>query len=131
MKKQTQFLAVSVTIFSLVVVVPSAHAGDGNAWDYMVDISSKFGRGLTNILTGPVEIPCNIAEEMEDIGPYKGLAVGTGKGLYKMVRRMFNGVTEIATFVIPGPADMPYVCQKRDERKSAEAEAIRRASAGA
>jgi putative exosortase-associated protein (TIGR04073 family) len=123
-------LILSLLAMMLPGMVPYAWAGDGNAWDYMVDISSKFGRGLTNILTGPVEIPCNIAEEMDDIGPYKGLAVGTGKGLYKMVRRMFNGVTEIATFVIPGPADMPYVCQQRDERKAAEEEAIRKASEG-
>lgn len=120
MKRQTQFLAVLMTILSLIYAVPFAQAGSG--WDYTVDISSKFGRGLTNILTGPVEIPCNMAEEMET-STYKGLAVGIGKGLFKMCRRMFNGITEIATFMIPGPADMPYVCQGRSERIASAEEA--------
>lgn len=123
MKRQTQYLVILMTIFSLISAVPCAQAEGGNAWDYTVDISSKFGRGLTNIVTSPFEIPCNISEEMEG-SPYKGFLLGTGKGLFKMGRRMFNGVLDIGTFMIPSPAEMPYVCQGRDERKKA-AEAAR------
>ncbi len=125
MKRSVIFLMICSMLISFASFLPSAQAGSG--WDYTVDISSKFGRGLTNILTGPVEIPCNMAEEMET-STYKGLAVGIGKGLYKMARRMFNGVTEIATFMIPGPADMPYVCQGRDERQAAAAESAKKST---
>jgi putative exosortase-associated protein (TIGR04073 family) len=115
MKRVTACL-LAISVF-LTALVPMTLAGDGGGWDYAVDISSKFGRGLTNIITSPAEIPCNVANEMDDMGPYKGFFPGLGLGVFKMGRRMFDGVLDIGTFIIPSNTEeMPYVCQGRKEK---------------
>ncbi|MFA6600807.1 MAG: exosortase system-associated protein, TIGR04073 family [Candidatus Omnitrophota bacterium] len=114
MKKIASYFVFLVTCLSF--IAPAAMAGERGAWDYTVDISSKFGRGLTNIVTSPVEIPCNVANEMDSMGPYKGFLPGMGLGIFKFGRRLFNGVLDIGTFVIPSPNEMPYVCEGRKEK---------------
>jgi putative exosortase-associated protein (TIGR04073 family) len=111
---------VAACLFIILILLTSlipVTLADGGGWDYVVDISSKFGRGITNILTSPAEIPCNVANQMDDMGPYKGFFPGLGLGVFKMGRRMFDGVLDIGTFVIPSKTEeMPYVCQGRKEQ---------------
>ena len=92
-----------IAILSLVFIPGSVYAG-GSA-DYMVEISSKFGNGLKNVLTSPAEIPCT----MRDDGPFTGFFKGTGF----MLRRILVGVTEVGTFMIPMEETLPPVCAKR------------------
>ena len=88
----------------------SAVASEGTTGDYMGEIGTKFGRGLWNVITSPAEIPCTMNTEMKDRGGV-GFFTGFGKGTLFMLRRILVGVTEVGTFVIPMPADLPPVCQ--------------------
>lgn len=79
--------------------------------DYTVEISQKFGRGLLNVVSSPLEIPCGIRDEVSERG---GAGVGTGffKGIALFAWRLLVGVTEVGTFVIPMEATLPPVCAK-------------------
>lgn len=87
-------------------------AGDpGTAGDYFREISIKFVRGIGNILQSPAEIPCAMVyDNRED--PGTGLITGLGKGLWYTVRRIWVGVDEVATFIIPMEPTLPTVCKE-------------------
>jgi putative exosortase-associated protein (TIGR04073 family) len=87
----------------------SSAAGEGTAGDYFRDIGTKLGRGLLNILLSPGEIGCSIASETADKKAL-GVATGLGKGLAFMLRRMFVGVNETITFIIPMEPTLPPPC---------------------
>lgn len=80
--------------------------------DYGVEISQKFARGLGNVLSSPLEIPCTIRDEVSEKG---GAGIGTGffKGLAFFGRRLLVGVDEAATFLIPMEATLPKACVKK------------------
>jgi len=75
--------------------------------DYRVGISQKFGRGILNLLSSPLEIPCGIRDE--------GLGTGFFKGIAFFLRRALVGATELGTFMIPMEATLPPVCAKKAE----------------
>ena len=101
-------LAFAAVIFTAPLALMAS--GEGNSGDYLVDVSTKFGRGLKNVVTSPAEIPCTMADDM---GEHKveGVFTGLGKGTVFMLRRILVGVSEVATFVIPMEATIPTVCQ--------------------
>lgn len=103
-------------LWALVMVsalsLPSAFA-EGGA-DYTVEISQKFGRGLMNVLSSPLEIPCTIRDDAAERG-VGGAFTGLFHGIVLMARRILVGVTEVGTFVIPMEATIPPVCAKRPE----------------
>ncbi len=79
--------------------------------DYLAAIGTKLGRGVTNVLTSPAEIPCTMAVDMEG-QPVEGFFTGLGKGTLFMLRRILVGVTEIGTFIIPMERDLAPVCHE-------------------
>ena len=87
-------------------------AGEETTGDYLKAISTKFGRGLVNVVTSPAEIPCTIRDEMNPDGSLGTFFTGFGKGIVFMLRRILVGVTEVGTFVIPMERTIPPVCQK-------------------
>ena len=89
---------------------PLAHAQGGA--DYGVEISTKLGRGLLNVVSSPLEIPCAIRDDYSDRGG-AGIATGFFKGLAFFLRRLLVGATEAGTFMIPMEATLPPVCAKR------------------
>ena len=101
-------LALALLISSLPLAVA---AGEGTTGDYLKDIGTKFGRGLVNVVTSPVDIPCTMADEMAD-HPSTGFFTGFGKGAVFMLRRILVGVTEVGTFVIPMERTIPPVCHE-------------------
>ncbi|MBI4115997.1 MAG: exosortase system-associated protein, TIGR04073 family [Candidatus Omnitrophica bacterium] len=84
--------------------------------DYTVEISTKFGRGLLNVLSSPLEIPCTIRDEVSERGAV-GSVTGLFKGIAFFARRVLVGVTEVGTFVIPMERTIPPVCAKGPEAK--------------
>ena len=105
------FLILSV-IFAFSFGIPRAFAGEETGGDYLSEIGTKFGRGLANIVTSPLEIPCGIGSEMSQ-RPDIGLFTGLGKGTVFMLRRILVGVCEVGTFVIPAEATIPSVCKAK------------------
>jgi putative exosortase-associated protein (TIGR04073 family) len=77
------------------------------------DATKKLGRGMVNIVTGPIELvkqPLVEAEKGESFGEFMtGLAYGTIAGVAWMLYRDLDGVYEVATFYLPslGPAINP------------------------
>ena len=82
--------------------------------DYTVEVSQKFGRGIKNIFSSPLELPCVMADEVNDRGAL-GLVTGLFLGPVFFVRRLLVGVTEVGTFVIPMEATLAPVCSKGPE----------------
>ncbi|MCM8776490.1 MAG: hypothetical protein NC930_09135 [Candidatus Omnitrophica bacterium] len=105
------FFIMILSLLNFIPFLPSASAGEGTAGDYAVEISTKFGRGLENVITSPMEIPCTIGDELAD-HPQWGFLSGLGKGTVFMLRRILVGVTEVGTFVIPMERTIPRVCQE-------------------
>ena len=89
---------------------PSAWAQGGA--DYSVEISQKFGRGLLNVLSSPLEIPCTLRDGVSERGA-AGIGTGLFKGIAFFARRVLVGVTEVGTFMIPMEADLPAVCREK------------------
>ncbi len=87
-------------------------ANEGTTGDYLSSIGTKFGRGLGNVVTSPLEIPCGIGAEMSG-HPDVGFFTGLGKGTVLMLRRILVGVCEVGTFVIPAEATLPPVCKTK------------------
>ena len=87
----------------------SAYAGSA---DYSVEISQKLGRGVLNLLSSPLEIPCTIRDDVSEKGA-AGAATGLFKGLAFFLRRALVGITEAGTFMIPMEATLPPVCSKK------------------
>ena len=79
--------------------------------DYAAGMGAKIGRGLVNVLSSPLEIPCTMSSDIRDRGA-SGTFTGFGKGTAFMLRRLLVGVTEVGTFLIPMEATIPPVCQK-------------------
>jgi putative exosortase-associated protein (TIGR04073 family) len=84
--------------------------------DYSVEISQKFGRGIGNVLSSPLEIPCGIRDEVRERGA-AGIGTGLFKGLALFARRVLVGVTEVGTFMIPMEATIPSVCAEKPKAR--------------
>lgn len=84
--------------------------------DYSVEVSQKFGRGLVNVLSSPLELPCTIRDDVSERGGV-GVVTGLFRGLALFVRRVLVGVTEVGTFMIPMEATLPAVCAKKAPAK--------------
>ncbi len=60
--------------------------------------ADQFGRGLSNILFGIVEIPINMFRVTEAEGDMAGFTKGIGLGFYRFAIREVVGVVELVTF---------------------------------
>jgi putative exosortase-associated protein (TIGR04073 family) len=63
----------------------------------------KFGRGLSNLACGVMEIPAQIIEEDRRNGPFYAASIGFARGVGRFVTRELVGVYEIVTFPAPVP----------------------------
>lgn len=108
MKKRALFLFIVTNL----CFTPPAHAQTSG--DYGIEISRKFGRGLLNVLSSPLELPCEIRDEVSEWG-WRGIFTGPVQGVALFARRLLVGVTEVATFVIPMEGTLAPVCQKKPE----------------
>ena len=102
-------------IFSFLLIVSLAcsgrtFAGEAASRDYLADLGSQLCRGVANILTSPLEIPCTIGDDMT-ARPETGFFTGLGKGTLFMLRRILVGVSELATFMMPAESTLPPVCK--------------------
>lgn len=63
----------------------------------------KLGRGVTNILTGWIEVPKNIAQEWRETDPFTGTIVGFFEGFGWGFARTVAGFYEVVSFPFPVP----------------------------
>jgi len=61
----------------------------------------KFGRGVTNIATGWLELPFQVALTTEREGSLAGVSVGVLRGVAYGLGRTAMGFFETATFLFP------------------------------
>ena len=71
----------------------------------------KLMRGLTNTVTGVLEVPRHISHTTETQGLLTGVTVGLGKGLGYGVLRTLVGLYEVVTFPIPVPEGYAPIIQ--------------------
>ncbi len=110
MRRGLWVLPIIIAGVSLTSPVPVLKA-EGTAGDYFYEIGTKTVRGFENILTSPAEIPCTISAAIDAEGK-SGSLTGLGKGTLFMLRRMFIGVCEVGTFMIPMERTIPRVCRE-------------------
>ncbi|MFA6281314.1 MAG: exosortase system-associated protein, TIGR04073 family [Candidatus Omnitrophota bacterium] len=92
---------VGLFILGLFVVSVGAFAEDHNAL-------TKLGRGVTNALTGVVEIPKQVYLVSMEKEPVTGATYGTAKGICYGLLRTAAGVYDTVAFAIP-PYDKPIM----------------------
>ena len=97
---------------TLVILVALSSPAYADVSDYVYGISAKLGRGVLNVISSPLEIPCSIRDAVSDEGGGDAL-YGFFRGLALMTRRILVGVTEVGTFVIPMEATLPKVCSSK------------------
>lgn len=89
-----------------------------SAQEIVGGMANKFGRGVTNIGTGWLELPKQIYYTSKEEGLTKGILMGPLKGLGMTVARTLAGVGDVAMFYVAYPGffspliDPPYVWQK-------------------
>jgi putative exosortase-associated protein (TIGR04073 family) len=69
------------------------------------DAVDKLGRGLSNVITSPLEIPRGMGHAGEKNGFFAGVTTGLLKGTANFVKRALVGAFEVATFPVPVPED--------------------------
>ena len=100
MKKLALFLAIAC-----VFLVARAEAGVADKMDSTKALE-KFGRGVTNIATGPGELVAQMPVAMEKSPDYlTGFIVGIGRGIGYSFLRIGAGIYDVATCPFPGKTD--------------------------
>jgi len=89
-------LAVTMPAFSEEAKTPQEPEIPGNP-------INKFGRGMCNLVTFPMEIIEQSKRVKAEYGSTAGMSYGMGRGLLMAGVRAIVGVYEVATFFIPYP----------------------------
>ena len=63
----------------------------------------KLGRGISNVITCPLEIPNRMGKTYSSSGLYESCTYGLIQGIVMTGFRMGVGLIEVATFLIPSP----------------------------
>ncbi len=115
MKRHFAFACLFVTLFATCSLPAFAYQGADK--EYIQDVvepepwlgkaSFKLVRGITNIVTSPVEIPKQIVVTTADEGAV-GLATGPLKGVGMTVMRILVGAWETVTFLLPNSFENDY-----------------------
>ena len=91
---------VFVVLYS-VSVTGYVQAEEGGVWPPFV----KLGRGISNVVSSPLELSKNIGDANKSDGTFAALTSGLLQGLADTVGRIVIGAYEIVTFPIPIPED--------------------------
>ena len=71
------------------------------------DPSEKIVTGMSNVMSGWMEVPRNIDREVRNKNMFTGFFVGLAKGVFLGIGRTASGALDIATFAIP-PYRKPF-----------------------
>lgn len=112
MKRKIKEIRTLIAMTVIGSVVLGSALGYADSTDYAIAITEKLGRGVGNVLSSPLELPCAIRDDVSKQGA-AGIGTGLFRGLALFVRRVLVGVTEAGTFIIPMEATLPRVCAKK------------------
>jgi len=87
---------IAILLIGFILLIPMAQAQEK---------SKKLFRGVTNLMTGWVELPKNIYDTTIEESISKGVTVGLVEGLGMAIVRTGCGVYETVTFPFPIPED--------------------------
>lgn len=91
--------------FTAAVQVPAeSPKPEGKPADYASGLGRKVGRGLSNILLSPVEVPASIYGNISDRGVW-GVLVGPFDGALTGVERIGAGALDFVTSPVPWPLE--------------------------
>ena len=120
-------LLLSAFLFSFVVLGPALAVADQQPEMIVEKMAVKLTRGVTNIVTGIVELPKQTILTGREMGAVGYIAVGPLKGIGMTFYRTIIGVAETVFCMVPLPGyydpmiDPTYVWQgwepKRDTSK--------------
>jgi putative exosortase-associated protein (TIGR04073 family) len=99
--KRTAF--VPLLLLAGLLMMPLAAYADQQPESIAGKMSVKFFRGLTNVVTSPVEIPKQISLTGKEMGGVGYFVVGPFKGVLMTLYRATIGVVETAFFTVPQP----------------------------
>ncbi|HUT23503.1 MAG TPA: exosortase system-associated protein, TIGR04073 family [Sumerlaeia bacterium] len=109
MRKRLGICAIVAALFVSMGLVstPSASAADELYRDSseVQSMMTKLGRGCTNILTGWMEMPKQMAKSIRETDPVTGTIVGAVRGMGWTFARTVTGAFEVVTFPFPVPKD--------------------------
>ncbi len=77
---------------------------EGRPPNYASGLALKLGRGLSNVLLSPVELPASVCGNICDRGVW-GVIVGPFDGAVTGVERIGAGVLDVVTFPVPWPLE--------------------------
>ncbi len=78
----------------------------------------KLGRGLSNSITGVLEIPFSIRENSEEHGYMAGGLYGIPVGIGRAAMRTLVGIYETVTFALPFPENYEPILEPQFSEKS-------------
>lgn len=87
---------------ALLVTSQACAANEQQPENITSKMAMKFGRGVTNMVTAPVEIPKQITLMGRDMGGV-GYVVGPFSGILMTGYRFIAGATEAIFFMVPAP----------------------------
>jgi len=99
---------ISVVVFASLVICPTISSANDDTYRRTTaghKMFHKLGRGITNILTGWIEVPKNIAINIKKYDPFSGFVVGTVEGTAFTFCRTMSGVYDVVTFPFAVPAN--------------------------
>lgn len=90
-------IASSLALLTMTMTATPAHAAvEGGP-------IRKLGRGLTNLVTGWLELPVQVMQTTERSGSLAGMTEGLGRGVVLGLGRTVVGALELVSFPIPNP----------------------------
>lgn len=112
LKKSVLFVCLVAFLFSVVNL--NAQSDGMLEGDYETDRThtgpiEKFGRGITNVTFGVLEIPIKVYDVGEEKGGLAAITYGLFKGIAYTVARECVGVVDIITFPLPLPGATDWV----------------------
>lgn len=87
---------------ALLVTTQASAANEQQPENIAAKMAIKFGRGVTNIVTSPIEIPKQTVLMGREMGGV-GYVVGPFSGLLMTGYRFIAGATEAIFFMVPAP----------------------------
>jgi putative exosortase-associated protein (TIGR04073 family) len=94
---------ISLLLVAVLLLMPLAAQAEPQPETILEKMAIKLTRGVTNIVTSPVELPKQIILTGRDMGPVGFIVIGPLKGVGMTLYRATIGAVETFFFTVPQP----------------------------